>query len=58
MLKIPQFFDLNLTDKDQIFDKTIEGLPKNNDKYYVEHSDGSVAFTVKTEPKWKVKKER
>ena len=58
MLNKPQSFDLNKTTEDQILDKIIEGIPTNNNEYYIEHSEGSSAFTVKKEPKWRVKKEK
>ena len=51
MLNKPQVFDLNMTTEDQIFDKIIEGLPANNDEYYIKHSDTSQIFTVKKESK-------
>ena len=58
MLNKPQFFYLTKTTEDQIFDKIIEGIAANNDEYYIKHSDGSSVFTVKKEPKWRVKKEQ
>ena len=58
MLNKPQYFDLGMTTEDQIFDKIPEGIPANNDEYYIEHSDKSQIFTVKGEPKREVKKER
>ena len=58
MLNKAQSFDFNETTKDQIFDKIIEGIPANNDECYIVHSEGSSVFTVKKEPKWRVKKEQ
>ena len=47
-----------MTTEDQIFDKIIEGIAAKNGEYYIKHSDKSLVFTVKREPKWKAKKER
>ena len=58
MLNKPEFFYLNETTEDQIFDKIIEEIPANNNKYYIEHLEGSSVFTVKREPKWRVKKNK
>ena len=43
--------------EDQIFDQMLEGIPANNNNYYIKYSGKSQIFTVKREPKWKVKKE-
>ena len=51
MINKPQLFDLNKTTEDQIFDKIIEGLPVDNDEFYIKYTAGSPVFTVKTEPK-------
>ena len=51
-------FNLSVTNEDQVFDKIIEGIPRNNDEYYILDTDGSPVFTVTKESKWKVKKER
>ena len=58
MVNKHQYFDLNKTTEDQIFSKIIEGLPKNNEEYYIKHSDGSPVFTVMRETKWKVMTEK
>ena len=34
ILNIPQFLDLNETAEDKIFDKIIEGVLADNDRYY------------------------
>ena len=44
MLNKPQFFYLNETMENQIFEKIIEGIPANNDEYYIEHWEGSSVF--------------
>ena len=49
MLNKPQFFYLSQTTEDQIFDKIIEGLPADNDEYYIQHCPGLTIFTVKIE---------
>ena len=58
MLNKPQFFDMNETTEDQMFDNIIEGIPANSNEYYIEHSEGSSVFKVKKEPKWRVIKEQ
>ena len=57
MLNQPQYFDLNQSTEDQIFDKIIEGVP-DNDTYYIKHRARSPTFTVKVDKKWKRKKEK
>ena len=49
MLNKGQLFDLNKTTKDQIMDKIIEGLPKDNDDNYINHTPGTNVFTVRKE---------
>ena len=44
-----QLFDLTKTSEDQIFDKIIEGIPKDNDKFYIPHTPGTNIFTVRKE---------
>ena len=44
-----------MTTEGQTFDKIIEGIAANNGEYYIKHSDKSLVFTVKREPKWKGK---
>ena len=58
MINKPQFFDLNETTEDQIFDKIIEDFPADSDEFYIKHTAGSLVFTVKTEPKWLKKKKQ
>ena len=57
MLNQPQYFDLNQSTEDQIFDKIIEGVP-DNDTYYIKHRAQSPTFTIKVDEKWKRKKEK
>ena len=38
---------LNLPEKDQVAEKIIKGLPKDNDKYYIEHTKNSNTSTIK-----------
>ena len=57
MINKRQFFYLNETTEDQIFDKIIEGLPADNREFYIKHTAGSPVFKVKTEPKWLNKEE-
>ena len=44
-----QLLDLNKTSEDQIFDKIIEGIPKDNDELYIPHTPGTNIFTVRKE---------
>ena len=56
MLNQSQFFDLNQSTEDEIFDKIIEGVPDNG-TYYIKHRVGSPTFTVQVDKKWKRQKE-
>ena len=58
MINKLQFFDLSEGTEDQIFDKIIEGLPADNDEFYMKHAAGSPVFTVKNELKWLKKKKQ
>ena len=58
MINQPQYFDLNQSTEDQVFDKLIESVPADNDMYYIKHRAGSPTFTVKVGKKWKRKKEK
>ena len=44
MLNKGQLFDLTKTSEDQILDRIIEGIPKDNDEYYVQHTPGTNVF--------------
>ena len=44
-----RFFYLNKTTEDQIMDKIMEGLPKDNDEFYINHTPGTNVFTVRKE---------
>ena len=56
MLNQPQYFDLNQSTEDQIFDEIIEGVPADNNTNYLKDRGGSPTFTVYK--KWKRKKEK
>ena len=49
MLNKGQVFGLTKTCKDQIFDKKIEGIPKDNDEFYIQHTLRKNDFTVRKE---------
>ena len=49
MLNKGQLFDLTKTSEDQIVDKIIEGIPKDNDEYYIQHPPRTNVFTVRKE---------
>ena len=51
MLNKRQYFDLNKTTEDQIFDKIIEGLPHDSDEYYIKHDPESEIFIIKRDKK-------
>ena len=42
---------LNLPEKDQVAEKIIKGLPKDNDKYYIEHTKNSNTSNIKQDKK-------
>ena len=43
-------FNLKKTSKEKLFDAIIEKIP-NNDKYYIEHRDGTNAFRIRRDGK-------
>ena len=49
MLNKGQLFDLTKASEDQILDRIIEGIPKDNDEYYVQHTPGTNVFMVRKE---------
>ena len=49
LLNKGQLFDLNKTTEDQIMDKIMEGLPKDNDEFYINHTLGTNVFKVRKE---------
>ena len=57
MLNQPQYFNLNISTEEQIFDKIIEGVPDNY-MYYIKYRVESPTFTVKVDKKRKIKKEK
>ena len=40
-------FDINKTKEEQIMDKIIEALPKDNHEFYIEYKAGTNVFTVR-----------
>ena len=46
MLNKGLLFYLNKTTEDQIMDKIMEGLTKDNDEFYINHTPGTNVFTV------------
>ena len=46
-LEKPLTFNLKKTSGDQIIDKIIDGLPKDNDEYYVDHKKGTDVFALR-----------
>lgn len=43
-------FNLKKTREDQIIEKIIENLSKDNDEYYIEHTKDSNMFMIKQDP--------
>ena len=46
----PLVFNLKKIREDQIIEKIIENLSKDNDEYYIEHTKGSNMFMIKQDP--------
>lgn len=46
----PLVFNLKKTREDQIIERIIENLPKDNDEYYIEHRKDSNMFMIKQDP--------
>ena len=47
----PLVFNLKKAREDQIIERIIENLPKDNDEYYIEHRKDSNMFMIKQDPK-------
>ena len=46
----PLVFNLKKAREDQIIERIIENLPKDNDEYYIEHRKDSNMFMIKQDP--------
>ena len=49
MLNKGQLFHFTKKTEDPIFNKIIEGIRKDNDDYYIQHTPGTNVFTVRKE---------
>ena len=49
-LDAPLLFKLRMTDEMEIEDWLVDNLAVNNDKYYIEHKQGTTVFRIRKEP--------
>ena len=49
-LDVPLLFNLRMTDEMEIEDCLVDNLAVNNDKYYIEHKQGTNFFRIRKEP--------